>query len=996
MSSKYNPKNYNNHIGPFKTPSIGKDPYGVPLRHINAMLYYSVSSLPKADKSYYKKMAIVSENGTDAIYICLKQGNSYSWLDVMSAIESSESEDLTEIREVIIKLQDEINNIDAVTHPELNDTVTQINNSISTVDNKVDVNTNEITNINNVLINKLEESDISDLRELVNSIAILLESEDVLGSEADTDLITRKELENLFMIEVTYAELVELRSNSKLIPGMFYRITDYEFITDREDIQSAEHQFDIIVQALTINKLSEEAKAAIHRGDDYFGKVLYWEPNEVIYNFEVTGEPEDALTRYLISVDGFPYGYGGTEDNPTAWWQEEREFADFREWEYKNKPGTEQIVPVLWDECSDGILYNDCYYYWGDKVVDGHTYNMWAKYIWLYDWDSDEYPMDEDGRIFSGTIVLTDPIVQQVQVGPIITWVYDLYINSNGVSFSYPGNIIPDDDLLSTHNWSGKSTDTITRIDYAIAPEDYLYSTDEDDIYLNYAGERVPVFYKSDPDSDYPESNDSLSWHPDTYYYNGQFEFDGETYDIWAKFGDGSQNAGGSGSYGFQYMFAITQPVVDVDTLTFIDNIELEDYTGLFLENASPLNKWELRYSLDNDIDKFDWACSRGKGVIYYMKDEYNNEASYDFKNVMFARYYADSVQYTIYNSTVRVNGLVGNYIAPDCWAASYDMDDYIYRYTFMGKYDEDGSLTGFCNNNKIEPYSNGGKLYLNNITIRDAHDNEFKHNCYNIFVKGYCHNNTITNSHCIYVSEFWDNKIESECYQIIAESLYKCIFEGNNNIIIVNGNMATSTLHEFAERIGTIQYSQHNEFGYGSGNILLNNATYNTIGNRCRNIQMSSETTFNTLGDDCQNITFGYDNHYNKIGNSCTYLTLGNHSTNNIFMGNNNSIHYGSSEFLQNCTFDVGASSINIVSSYMQYCSFGKGVYNIEIGTNETTSSSSPLKFIRVYDGVGAGHGGIPINIRLPLNPNGNGYNTEKIVKRADNGNWDEYIIGI
>ena len=149
------------------------------------------------------------------------------------------------------------------------------------------------------------------------------------------------------MIEVTYAELVELRSNSKLIPGMFYRITDYEFITDKEDVQSAGHQFDIIVQALTINKLSEEAKAAIHRGDDYFGKVLYWEPNEVIYNFEVTGEPEDALTRYLISVDGFPYGYGGTEDNPTAWWQEEREFADFREWEYKNKPGTEQIVPVL-------------------------------------------------------------------------------------------------------------------------------------------------------------------------------------------------------------------------------------------------------------------------------------------------------------------------------------------------------------------------------------------------------------------------------------------------------------------------------------------------------------------------------------------------------------------------------------------------------------------------------------------------------------------------
>ena len=45
--------------------------------------------------------------------------------------------------------------------------------------------------------------------------------------------------------------------------------------------------------------------------------------------------------------------------------------------------------------------------------------------------------------------------------------------------------------------------------------------------------------------------------------------------------------------------------------------------------------KWNLLYSLDNDTDKFEWADSEnGKGVIYRMVDENNNESSYDFKGI--------------------------------------------------------------------------------------------------------------------------------------------------------------------------------------------------------------------------------------------------------------------------------------------------------------------------------------------------------------------------
>lgn len=52
-----------------------------------------------------------------------------------------------------------------------------------------------------------------------------------------------------------------MRDEGKLIPGTMYRITDYECSTSQEGTRSAGHQFDIIVQAISENVLSEDAKA---------------------------------------------------------------------------------------------------------------------------------------------------------------------------------------------------------------------------------------------------------------------------------------------------------------------------------------------------------------------------------------------------------------------------------------------------------------------------------------------------------------------------------------------------------------------------------------------------------------------------------------------------------------------------------------------------------------------------------------------------------------
>ena len=51
------------------------------------------------------------------------------------------------------------------------------------------------------------------------------------------------------------------------------------------------------------------------------------------------------------------------------------------------------------------------------------------------------------------------------------------------------------------------------------------------------------------------------------------------------------------------------------------------------------LEAWQLKYSLDNDTERFPWCDPTGTGVVYWLRDEKGNEAPYDFKNVQFLRF---------------------------------------------------------------------------------------------------------------------------------------------------------------------------------------------------------------------------------------------------------------------------------------------------------------------------------------------------------------------
>lgn len=110
----------------------------------------------------------------------------------------------------------------------------------------------------------------TNLTALSNEVS---ENEEVLSaaySDLNLNKISRSELPNILCTRILYSDLKILRDSLSLIPGIFYRITDYVTTTTQENTQSAGHQFDIIVLATSESTLSEEAHAVLHDGDTYF------------------------------------------------------------------------------------------------------------------------------------------------------------------------------------------------------------------------------------------------------------------------------------------------------------------------------------------------------------------------------------------------------------------------------------------------------------------------------------------------------------------------------------------------------------------------------------------------------------------------------------------------------------------------------------------------------------------------------------------------------
>lgn len=521
------------------------------------------------------------------------------------------------------------------------------------------------------------------------------------------------------MISTTWANLVELRDNDELQAGSFYRITDYNFISTKINVISANHQFDIIVLAVSENMLSESAYAARHPGDHYFER-------------EITVGGIEWL--YTLYVDDYAENYG-------------------------------------------------------DEPVD-HAEDM------------------------------------------------------------HPNDIFCD----------------------------YTYDINPD------TGDEVPVLYKTDGEEYSIDEPD----YDDMFFYSGTYDLDGDEYDLWAKY----EPDPGSGDLVFMQQYALTPIVVEDDELIVSPIPE----TKIVPVNMSA---WELKYCLDNDKDLFDWAATEGKGVIYYMKDEFGNEAPYDFKNALFQRKNITGVSSSILSAFTQGEnsrlGLPNNY-AITCGNSNY------YYYTFDSPYNagNDSSLFGESAYNIIKPYIVDGQRIINNIVLGFANNNNIGNNCFDLTLWG-----TVR-----------ENNLAYNCSNLLIVGLTQSVMT----------YVRTSTFFSLGATI----------FGNGCSQNIGNMFTNSEIGESCNNNNFGTGNMQIKMGSGCANNTFGTYSYSNTFDNGVSNCTFGNYVSYNYFEKSVSNITLPN--YTRYCKFETSVSRITFTTSggnysnYIQYVTVKMGVSNLTV----------------------------------------------------------------
>ena len=258
------------------------------------------------------------------------------------------------------------------------------------------------------------------------------------------------------------------------------------------------------------------------------------------------------------------------------------------------------------------------------------------------------------------------------------------------------------------------------------------------------------------------------------------------------------------------HAFDVIVIATDVDTLN--ENAKAIKHEGDTYFADSNLDAWEIKYDLDNDTTKYAWADeTNGKGVIYYMKDEWNNECPYDFKNIQFkvgAKQQAGTLANVFYFT----------------FSVATGTDDASVT---------DHSLNGaYCYENKIGLYISSHKRSLNANVFRDT--SATSSCCCNTF-RSQCYSNTF-GSNC------WHNTFGSLCYSnTFGSNFYSNTF----------GNICSS-----------------NTFGnVCSSNTFGNVCDSNTFGSLCSHNTFGDVCRSNTFGSDCDNNTFGSLCSYNTFG---------------------------------------------------------------------------------------------------------------------------------
>ena len=683
------------------------------------------------------------------------------------------------------------------------------------------------------------------------------------------------DLRNTF--NVTYSELVELKNNSSLKPGTKYRITDYSTIVEKAEITSAGHDFDIVVEALDENTLSEIAYAKCSSNITYIegnkiGKCVYWD-NDFYYlynNWQIWNKNDMpyALKQVIPSNAVVRRNIASNNTSTIISLPKGRVKIKIAVRNHRNKGYNSALTYAATcygvDICPDTL--NDT------------NSDTWTNDIVAYDYHAKTYVFDKEHNNVSDT-----------------EFEYILNVPEAG---NYKLCVIVDD---------------------------------TDDVFMN----------------------------------------------------NSKDNRVELGVYGETY--------------------ELTEQLNTYFNNCN-LNAWELKYCLDNDTNRFDWANSSGKGVIYYMKDEHDNIAPYDFKNILINGLYTFNYQINgiSYDGSVKYgNKCFGNKLCSDSTDESgtnkpglpkiifkNTSENALCKYNVLSNNAWNISFGSGCYYNefigKCENISLGNDCFMN-VFHEDCTDNTLKDGCTNNTFGNSCTNNKLgfRCSHNIFGNNCSNNNFyeaEGSSHNTFGNICFGNTFKGECGFNKFGDYCQNNILRSCTNNIFGYKCT-NNKFANGcSNNKLSSNCTNNSFGTNCKFNELSDfcneniigctsswsypdisqvsegECTNNILGYKCTKICLRPKCNYNTFGSCCgIYVNTANNTFDNIGMkldsdceSNSFGIYCAGNQFGSNCSYNTFGdySSYNTFGSYCQSnnigisvtsCSFGDYMLRCKVGNKCT-----------------------------------------------------------
>ena len=392
------------------------------------------------------------------------------------------------------------------------------------------------------------------------------------------------------------------------------------------------------------------------------------------------------------------------------------------------------------------------------------------------------------------------------------------------------------------------------------------------------------------------------------------------------------------------------------------------------------LSAWKIWYCLDNDATRFAWADSvNGKGVIYRMIDEWNNDVPYDFKNIMFKRYILDAnnaiatdvakdgelnaVKTRLGEMSHRIHTSLwyyGEYVTdvyPNAEAGRkyVPFGDILYNdngpgvlcpineansnwfYTFSDTSFNDNTLTG--QGNVHDNVVKGNKYALVTIDGEGRYRFEEQENiCLNdiIFIGNSCYSNSFGN-------DCYNNSFGNDCYSNSFGN--SCNYNSFGNYCNSNSFGNDCNYNPFGH------YCYYNSFGNSCYSNSFGNSCYsNTFGNSCSSNSFGNDCNYNSFGNYCYSNSFGNSCYSNSFGNYCNSNSFGNSCNYNSFGNSCNTNSFGGS-----CYYNSFGNSCNTNSfgNYCYYNSFGNYCYYIRFAS--TSSATTKYNYYR-YNHFGDG----------------------------------------